>query len=604
MCEVDFFSPSEFFYVTLLQNSSAGSNARLAYYNITAMPTVMFDGITRVVGADESYSDGTVYRGHIETRLADPAPLSITIEAFHLSPGLATALVEIELHDDLSPNSSTWLRVGVAEDDVFFQTKTFEHVLRAFGEPVALTVSEAGQTQNAVVSIPLDFEWVPSELFGFALVQDDANDQRIHNSASTHTDGNAMFIALGGPATIFGQSDPVTFDPITLLNRGMETEVLDLILHVDDLPAGWTAHMTLDGADITTATLPLDPDVQLELPVTLNPEPGDFGTVYLEVISQNSGLTIAMIELSVITGGDVLVVADDGLGYATEYYTPSIVASGRTCGVWNRSQGPVDLPALQSFEAVIWEVGGNLNALGQADRSIINSYLGTGGNLVLAGQALEAIASQYATLWIQTTLRCYYGGADSENMDVIGILGDPVGDELAFTLNDCTPDYVNLVSGQPAYPFLEYGNGRVGGLRTEYQGYKVITLGFGLENVPADERLLLVDRCLDYLIGDVVSSAEDAPRPAVNLDQNFPNPFNPATLIVFDLESSGPVRLEVFDARGWLVRTLVDDALTAGSHNRIWDGRSSDGNRVASGMYFYRLTTDSGQTQRKMTLIK
>jgi hypothetical protein len=90
------------------------------------------------------------------------------------------------------------------------------------------------------------------------------------------------------------------------------------------------------------------------------------------------------------------------------------------------------------------------------------------------------------------------------------------------------------------------------------------------------------------------------------LAQNFPNPFNPSTAIVFGLPKDAAVRLEVFDILGRRVRTLLSGHQRAGYKRIVWDGRDGAGRPVASGIYFYRLATDDGgffQT-RKMSLVK
>lgn len=68
-----------------------------------------------------------------------------------------------------------------------------------------------------------------------------------------------------------------------------------------------------------------------------------------------------------------------------------------------------------------------------------------------------------------------------------------------------------------------------------------------------------------------------------------PNPFNPATIVRFDLPESGPVRLSVFDLAGRVVRTLVDESLPQGTHQAAWDGRDASGRDVGSGTYLARL---------------
>lgn len=98
-------------------------------------------------------------------------------------------------------------------------------------------------------------------------------------------------------------------------------------------------------------------------------------------------------------------------------------------------------------------------------------------------------------------------------------------------------------------------------------------------------------------------AVDDTPR-MVTLGQNYPNPFNPATTISFTLPSAGPTKLQVYDARGRLVRTLIDGPRQAGPQTQIWDGRDNGGQGVASGVYMYRLTSGDVVQQRKMTLVK
>ena len=88
------------------------------------------------------------------------------------------------------------------------------------------------------------------------------------------------------------------------------------------------------------------------------------------------------------------------------------------------------------------------------------------------------------------------------------------------------------------------------------------------------------------------------------LDQNYPNPFNPTTEISFDLPVRSQVMLTVYNVLGQQVTTLVNKPLAAGSYVADWDGRSSSGTTVASGIYFYRLHTEQFTQTKKMVLLK
>ena len=102
---------------------------------------------------------------------------------------------------------------------------------------------------------------------------------------------------------------------------------------------------------------------------------------------------------------------------------------------------------------------------------------------------------------------------------------------------------------------------------------------------------------------DYVAAAGDLPAPMA-LGQNYPNPFNPMTTIAFTLDRSGPVKLQVFDVQGHLVRTLVNEIRTAGPYRVDWDGKDNAGRTAAAGLYMYRLAAGDVVQQKKMTLLK
>jgi hypothetical protein len=88
------------------------------------------------------------------------------------------------------------------------------------------------------------------------------------------------------------------------------------------------------------------------------------------------------------------------------------------------------------------------------------------------------------------------------------------------------------------------------------------------------------------------------------LDQNFPNPFNPETIISFSLDKPALVTLTIFNLLGQQVAILVDAPIASGRHEVRWDSRSSAGAPAASGIYFYRLTVDGAAITKKMALVK
>ena len=88
----------------------------------------------------------------------------------------------------------------------------------------------------------------------------------------------------------------------------------------------------------------------------------------------------------------------------------------------------------------------------------------------------------------------------------------------------------------------------------------------------------------------------------LHLGPNYPNPFNPSTVIPFHLPASTPVRLEVFNLLGQRIATLVDGELTAGYHTVPWNGTDAAGRPVAAGVYLYRLSFPGGAETGSMVL--
>ncbi len=86
--------------------------------------------------------------------------------------------------------------------------------------------------------------------------------------------------------------------------------------------------------------------------------------------------------------------------------------------------------------------------------------------------------------------------------------------------------------------------------------------------------------------------------------ETFTPPFNPETMIAFEVPSSQKTTLIVYDLLGHQVRSLVNAVITQGEYRIVWDGRSDSGMRVASGIYLYRLQTNQVTLSKRMLFLK
>jgi hypothetical protein len=108
---------------------------------------------------------------------------------------------------------------------------------------------------------------------------------------------------------------------------------------------------------------------------------------------------------------------------------------------------------------------------------------------------------------------------------------------------------------------------------------------------------------LNWVIGDFIG-ASDVPEAEVFAAYAAPNPFNPATRIVYNLPARARVEIRIYDTQGRLVRELLAAERAAGPGAVVWDGRDDAGGRVASGVYMYRVQAGDDTRLGKLALVK
>ena len=113
-----------------------------------------------------------------------------------------------------------------------------------------------------------------------------------------------------------------------------------------------------------------------------------------------------------------------------------------------------------------------------------------------------------------------------------------------------------------------------------------------------ENTIAFLDTALVLAVEPIGDPAVGLPR-AFALHQNFPNPFNPSTTIRFDVPARGHVKLVVYNAIGQVIETLVDEELTPNSYKVDFSAAN-----LASGIYYYRIISNSFVTTRKMLLLK
>ena len=91
---------------------------------------------------------------------------------------------------------------------------------------------------------------------------------------------------------------------------------------------------------------------------------------------------------------------------------------------------------------------------------------------------------------------------------------------------------------------------------------------------------------------------------APELHGNFPNPFNPETTIRYSVKEATPVSIDIYNVKGQLVKTLVNENKASGHYSVTWNGRDNNNLPVSSGVYFYKMLAGKYSSTRKMILMK
>lgn len=113
----------------------------------------------------------------------------------------------------------------------------------------------------------------------------------------------------------------------------------------------------------------------------------------------------------------------------------------------------------------------------------------------------------------------------------------------------------------------------------------------------------LLTKAMGWTLTDVKMVSQKVPT-AFELGQNYPNPFNPSTSISFSIPRQEHVVIAIYDMLGKEVNRIVDNTIAAGTFKATWKGDAQNGEKVPSGVYFYRIQAGSFSAAKKMLMLK
>ncbi len=382
----------------------------------------------------------------------------------------------------------------------------------------------------------------------------------------------------------------------------------------------------------------LDRPIEFVIPTDLIPT---FDSFYVSVESDGAHRASFGLERQ-IGQSRVLIVDDDRSGgtgnpnrdwmgfYSGDLYKRRIPADSFDCHAFGSSPPG---PLLSSYSTVIWFTGDSASDyLTPDDVTAIKYFLDHGGNLFLTGQGIATDLHYQDSAFLENYLHSRWEGKHFW-FEHIGVKGSPIGANLR-------PGYVggtNVAMKVPAhllpinggFPIFQYGDetdslyasavGFSGSNKVVFfdWGYEAIYIVRYIDPINHIDTTFSRDTVLAAIMkffGDVATDVEEGGQISVlpksfELGQNYPNPFNPTTTIKYSLRNiSGQAipntTLKIYNILGQEIRKLVDRRELPGEYTIEWDGADSFGNRVASGIYFYRLTRGQDQETRKMVLLK
>ncbi|MBI5727167.1 MAG: T9SS type A sorting domain-containing protein [Ignavibacteriales bacterium] len=116
-------------------------------------------------------------------------------------------------------------------------------------------------------------------------------------------------------------------------------------------------------------------------------------------------------------------------------------------------------------------------------------------------------------------------------------------------------------------------------------------------------RLKMIDVDGSFSVSTMVAVELAAPK-MFSVKQNYPNPFNPSTIIRYTIPKTGSVEVLIYNILGAAIKCLYAGIQDPGLYSIEWDGKSSSGNTVASGIYLYRIAYNANIITKKMLFVK
>ncbi len=603
--------------------NQSDNTARINYYGVNAVPWIVVNGTT--ITTSSAALTAAVNSGNSQF-----SPFKIEIEQRALSTNMIEFGIKVyrDPTDTVTSYSNLKLQVALSEKDVYFQSPPGSNGESHFSSVNRKMLPNSGGS-TFTLPAPGEFtevilQYTPTTAFNqsvnldsirvVAFIQNDAN-KFVYQSEMFLVTPNFVAAILPTTPDIISSSSTESEFTAVVKNVGMMQDSYTISCDFEG-PTGWTGnYTTVNGTKPfdQTDVIQIAPGDSSIITIALNPNSiAGFGTVSVQFESVNNPGFIRSTDFRLVTEGgvDVLVIDASNEGYGDLIFNSLENVYDGTAGIISR-EALTQSVDLSGFGIIAWSAGIETPVLTTDEVSTLQSFLDQNGQLLINGQNIGADIfeasgqSQHAQSFYNNYLHASYVQDVGTSFLIQGYAGDPISDGLLFILGsvyDKSPDLIAPFDASAA-PLFKFGNGpNVSSITAVTEDYRVVYLGFGIEQIgDAVVKDSLIARSIRWLTGGIVSDVnENNILPSVySLDQNFPNPFNPSTVIRYQVPKSGEVTLKVYDILGKEVSTLINQNQDAGYYNVQFD--ASD---LSSGVYFYTLTAGEFTSTKKMTLVK
>ncbi|MEW6686501.1 MAG: T9SS type A sorting domain-containing protein [Candidatus Edwardsbacteria bacterium] len=304
------------------------------------------------------------------------------------------------------------------------------------------------------------------------------------------------------------------------------------------------------------------------------------------------------------------------IGYEAGYY--------ESYDYWDMTKAE-PFSVLRHFKHIVWfTTNDSTNTITPEEQDSLIAFLNRGGKLFVSSKQLgQEVGVDTLNVFYNTYLNAKFVSGNAGQIFARGVPGDSIGQSLGDTLalqdrgggTNKSLDKIFPRSGADSC-FVYRITGGPAAIKYDSGTYKVVYFAFPFEAIGGlatryVQQKEIMDRIMRWFgiptwtgVEELQSESTLPPLAGGILLQNAPNPFRSETTIRYHLPGGTNVSLKVYNVLGQLVKTLVNDYRTAGAYSVRWNGKNDQMQKVSSGVYFYRLETESGNFTKKMVLIR